>query len=291
MQKSVRRPGMDMPLVLGLIAIAGLLFASSFFIRNADNLKPKEWQKEEMTYLPSGKYLKPMTLGYPEAAASLLWVKGVLYFGEAFLTDGNHQWMGHILDIVTTLNPRFREAYNFGATMLTKDSTEIPRTLKLIDRGLEQYPEEWQWRVSAALARQKLDSNLVAAAVYLQPLGQDTVAPKHVRTLAATFLEKGGDEKMAISYLVGQYAQAASPYQCEIFADRLARIGLKTASTADSIRLTPEYRLRLRQTTAILKQVQSRPKTETLAIALLNEILTGEISPPTHALLRQLGAE
>lgn len=291
MQKSVRRPGLDLPLILGLAAIPCLLLISSFLIRSADAAKPKDWQKAEMTYLPSGKYLKPMTLGFREAAASLLWVKGVIYFGEAYLTHGDHQWMGHILDIVTTLNPRFREAYNFGATLLTKDNSEITQTLKLIDRGLVQFPEEWQWRVAAALARQRLDSNMVAAAVYLEPLGKDTAAPQHVRTLAATFLEKGGNEKMAIAYLVGQYGQAISPFQREIFVDRLARIGLKGSSTIDSLRLTPEYRKRSRQVTALLGQAQNQPKFEALVIALLNEILTGQPSPTTLALLRQLGVE
>jgi hypothetical protein len=260
-------------LLLGLFALVGLLFSAAFFVTRADNLKTKDWQREELTYLPSGKYLKPMVLGFTEAAASLLWVKGVLYFGEAYLTNRDYRWMGHILDIVTTLNPRFTEAYSFAASLLTKDKSEIEKTLKMIDRGLVEYPEQWRWRVSAALARQRLDSNLIAAAKYLQPLAQDTTVPPYVKGLTARFLEKGGGESMAIAFLVNQYFIATSPMQREIFAHRLAKIGLppdfNDSLPSSSKFLTKRYQ----HINAMLTQAVANPKLELAATEILHKAL------------------
>jgi hypothetical protein len=260
-------------LLLGLFALVGLLFSAAFFVNSADNLKTKDWQREDLTYLPSGKYLKPMVLGFTEAAASLLWVKGVLYFGEAYMTNRDYRWMGHILDIVTTLNPRFTEAYSFAASLLTKDKKEIANTLKMIDRGLLEYPEQWRWRVSAALARQRFDSNLIAAAKYLQPLAQDTTVPPYVKGLTARFLEKGGGENMAIAFLVNQYFIATSPMQREIFAHRLAKIGLPPTFN-DSLPNSNQFmQKRYENINAMLMQAADNPKLEIAAAEFLRKML------------------
>jgi hypothetical protein len=271
----------------GLTALACLplvLFLASLCLNRADAGKTKDWQKDQLTYLPSGKLLKPMTLGFEEASASLLWVKGVLYFGEAFLSGGGYQWMGHMLDIVTTLNPRFKEAYNFGSALLTKDKKEIPATLKLIERGLVEYPAEWRWRVSAALAKRKFDSDYVAAAEYLKPVAGDTSVPKHVRLLVATFAEKGGNERMAVAYLVERYLQSTTAIEKEMFSERLAKIDLRD-SLNRQVGKPPTAKQRIIR--SILDSAQ--PAQQETVVAVLLEILAGKPSPGVMRLLKSLG--
>lgn len=253
-------------------------------MNRADAGKTQDWQKDQLTYLPSGKLLKPMTLGFDEAAASLLWVKGVLYFGEAFLMGSGYQWMGHMLDIVTTLNPRFKDAYNFGASLLTKDKQEIPATLKLIERGLTEYPGEWQWRVSAALAKVRLDSDYTVAAEYIKPIAGDTSVPRHVRLLVATFAEKGGNDRMAVAYLVDRYRQSTTPMEKEMFSERLAKIDLRDEADGQILMLRADKLGPIRLILESSDQVQQ----ETV-IAILLEILAGRPSPGTAQLLKSLG--
>jgi hypothetical protein len=270
-------------MLAALACLPLVLFLASLFLHRADAGKSLDWQKDQLTYLPSGKLLKPMTLGFEEAAASLLWVKGVLYFGEAFLMGSGYQWMGHILDIVTTLNPRFKEAYNFGASMLAKDKEEIPATLKLIERGLVEYPNEWQWRVSAALAKRKLDSDYVAAAEYLKPIASDPSVPKHVRLLVATFAEKGGNERMAVAYLVERYLQSTTPMEKEMFSERLAKMDLRDSLDRQGA-IPPIAKLRLIR--SILDSAQATQE-ETI-VAVLLEILAGRPSPGVMRHLKSL---
>jgi len=280
--------------MVGGAMVAVCLAGAAVILHRVDAAKPQDWQKDQMTYLPSGKYLKPMVLGFDEAAASLLWVKGVVYFGEAYLTHGDDRWMGHILDIVTTLNPRFKEAYQFAASLLTKDSTEIPNTLQLIHRGLAEFPDQWQWRVSAALARLKLDSNYLAAAEDLKPVAADTSVPKYIKGLLARFLEKGGGDKVAIGFLTGQYLRTENAMQKEIFSERLAKIGLpndKSALGSDSIAYRLKLAHRTRQVRAILRQAEANPQLEPVTTGILHEVLLGNPAPGLKTLLQQIGAE
>jgi hypothetical protein len=266
--------------------LIGLFLLSIVSVRNADHSKPQDWLKDEMTYLPSGKYLKPMTLGYTEAAASLLWVKGVLYFGEAYLTSQSYKWMNHILDIVTTLNPHFKEAYNFGSSVLTKDKSEIQKTLPLIERGLAQFPGEWQWRVSAALARVKMDSNYLAAAEYLKPLGQDSTVPNHVRVLCATFAEKGGHESVALAYLVERHQQSKTPWEKDLFVKRIAKIRFEAKDAATPTMEWGDESTRIRVVSQILHASADAPL-ETLT-QLLMDVLSPHPSPAARRILEKL---
>jgi hypothetical protein len=105
----------------GYIVLVALFGFSIWLIQKADKSKPADWNTSQLTYLPSGKILKPMALDFDEALADMLWIDGMLYFANSYMTASSYKWMGHILDVVTILNPRFKEAYDFGGVVLTKE--------------------------------------------------------------------------------------------------------------------------------------------------------------------------
>jgi len=257
---------------------------SANMVTRIDELKTADWDKDELTYLPSGKLLKPMVLGFDEAAAALIWVKSILYYADAYLNHQNYQWLGHMLDIVTTLNPRFKPAYDFGGVILTKQVSEIPKTLVLLERGIAEYPDDWQLRVSAALARVKLDSNYLLAAEYLKPLAIDTLVPVHIRNLAATFLEKGGGDRMALAFLVGKYLQVQNAMQREVILEKMSRLYSKGPNIS-----LPDLNAKKTAIQRILEPMLARPNLEMIALQVLHEYLSGEVSPSSRQLLDKLG--
>ena len=120
---------------LGILAI-GLLFAASIWLINrADGTKPADWKDDQLTYIPSGRMLKPMMMDLDEAAGDLFWIKSMIYFADAYLAKQSFKWLGHMIDVVTILNPHLYAAYEFGGVVLTKEKRELPKTLKLLDRG------------------------------------------------------------------------------------------------------------------------------------------------------------
>jgi hypothetical protein len=75
---------------------------------------------EELSYYPSGRSLEPATLGHAATAADLAWLRAVQYYGQHRTSDNQFARMGHVFDILTTLDPSFLPAYVFGAFALAQ---------------------------------------------------------------------------------------------------------------------------------------------------------------------------
>ncbi|MDQ3003732.1 MAG: hypothetical protein M3Y08_21040 [Fibrobacterota bacterium] len=264
---------------IGYLVLALLFAASMWLIRKADDTKPKDWNESRLTYLPSGKMLKPMVMDLDEAVADLLWIKAMLYFSDAYMTGKSYQWLGHILDIVTILNPRLHIAYEFGGVVLTKEKKNLPKTLKLLDRGISEFPEDWRLRLFAATARVAMDSNFTAAAEYLKPITLNKEVPDHIRTLCATFLSKGGGQRVALAFLVDRYLRSDNAINREIFVDKILKLypgpPEKEKERKDAV-------------TRVLKEVGYEPTIEMMGLGIIHEYLSNTLSPDSKRLMEAL---
>jgi len=84
---------------------------------------------EELSYYPSGRFLRPATLGHAATAADLAWLRAVQYYGEHRTTDNRFVRMEHVFDILTTLDPTFEPAYVFGSFALAQEGHDFrPRS-------------------------------------------------------------------------------------------------------------------------------------------------------------------
>jgi hypothetical protein len=264
---------------IGLLALAALLAASIFLIRKADGSKPDDWKESRLTYLPSGKILKPMALDLDEAVADLLWVDGMIYFADAYLEKKSYRWMGHILDVVTILNPRMIQAYEFGGVVLTKQKSEIPKTLRLLDRGIAEFPTNWRLHVYAAMAQLTLDSNFVAAAEYIKPIALQEDVPDHIRTLSATLLNKGGGRRVALAFLVDSYVHSTNAINKEIFVDKILK--LYPGDPKDAVK-------RKETVEKVLHEIVIEPFALMLGLGVIHEYLSADMSPQTKELMDML---
>jgi len=116
---------------------------------------------EELSYYPSGQFLKPATLGHAATAADLAWLRAVQYYGQHRTTDNEYVRMGHVFDILTSLDPAFEPAYVFGAFALAQEGRDFPAAERLMERGLEANP------ASGSLAFQ------LGFLYYVRPGGRD----------------------------------------------------------------------------------------------------------------------
>jgi hypothetical protein len=262
---------------MGMVAL--LLAASAVLVGKADDSKPEDWNESRLTYLPSGRLLKPMVLGQREAAADLLWINAIVYFSEAYLEGKSYRWLGHMLDIVTTLNPYFIHAYEFGGVVLTKEKRELPKTLRLLDRGIETFPKDWRLRLYAAMAQLSLDSNFTKAEAYLEPVSLDKDVPDHIRTMCASLLVKGAGTRVALAFLVNRYERSDNSINREIFVDKILKL-----YPQDSTR-TAEHR---DVVVRVLHEVALEPRAESMGLGLLNEYLSNHMSPQSQRLLDAL---
>jgi hypothetical protein len=122
-------------------ALALVLGTASFQIADLSyRVLPRPQPLEELSYYPSGRHLRTATLGHPETAADLAWLRAVQYYGEHRRTDMRFARMGHVFDILTTLAPDFVPAYVFGGFALAQEGRDIAAGERLMLKGLEANP-------------------------------------------------------------------------------------------------------------------------------------------------------
>uniref|UniRef100_A0A7C6A7Z2 Tetratricopeptide repeat protein n=1 Tax=candidate division WOR-3 bacterium TaxID=2052148 RepID=A0A7C6A7Z2_UNCW3 len=123
-------------------------FALLYFLQNriekSYRRTLRERLVEEMMYFPSGKFLKPVVMEYEAVSADLIWLRAIQYYGHHLMTDRKFEWLGHIFEILTQLDPFFVAAYHFGAITLAWDAHEPIQAIRLLRAGIRNNPLNWQ---------------------------------------------------------------------------------------------------------------------------------------------------
>lgn len=101
---------------------------------------PRPHPLEELSYYPSGRHLRPITLGHSETAADLAWLRAVQYYGAHRMSDNQFSRMRHVFDILTSLAPGFVPSYVFGGFALAQEGRDFAGAERLMLKGLEANP-------------------------------------------------------------------------------------------------------------------------------------------------------
>lgn len=123
-----------------------IIFLLIFFIISSQftfEKYKKEKKTEELLYFPKGSNIRFLVSGYNNLFADLLWIRGAVYYGEEKKTHGKFEYLFHIYNIITSLDERFLNAYIFGAFFINYQLKNLELSIKLIDKGLEKFPDEW----------------------------------------------------------------------------------------------------------------------------------------------------
>ncbi len=99
---------------------------------------------QQLTYLPSGDYLRMASLGYRELAADLLWLQAIQMMGEQKLSVDDGHWLYHAVDRITTLDPKFVRAYEAGSHALCILVVLPEESNRLLAKGMQYNPQEWK---------------------------------------------------------------------------------------------------------------------------------------------------
>ena len=129
---------------LTLASVAVLSVSSPQLAQSKRELPREILEEREALMLPRGELLHLFSFGYRLVAADILWFNTINYFGKHFRTDKNYRWLFHMCDLVTTLNPRARHVYTFGATMLSWEGSAAAEATRLLTKAIEHFPKDWE---------------------------------------------------------------------------------------------------------------------------------------------------
>ena len=207
--------------VPGVAALAVLVVLSVALLAGAVRLEavrerayPASADDEDAVYVRSGTAIRRMSGAFSALAADVYWIRTVQYYGglkrtkapetlapapPLLLTPLQYQQLFPLLDIVTTLDPRFTVAYRFGAVFLAEEPPGGPGrsdlAIKLLEKGLAAQPDKWEYMEDAGFVHYWYRHDYREAAVWFNRAADVPRAPVWLRALAATTLARGGDRR------------------------------------------------------------------------------------------------
>ena len=197
---SGRPPGRT---VARLLAVAAVLWGAALALQAArDQRYPALDVESDLLYLRAGPTLPRLALGFDGLLADLYWIRAIQHYGDTRLStkpDKQYRLLYPLLDLVTTLDPRFTVAYRFGAIFLAEPYPDGPGradlAIGLLERGLRADPARWQYAQDAGFVYYWWAQDYKAAAAWFDRAARIEGAPWWLRSMAASTLAQGGDRR------------------------------------------------------------------------------------------------
>ena len=135
--------------VLTSLLLVALLAGSTFSLKQVERDRGHAATLEEVIYLPSGKILKRLSLGYSSLLADIYWTRAVQYFGARHVAESMHyELLPTLLEITTDLDPHIIDVYQFGSVFLSQQppngAGKPDVAVALVEKGIRENPEYWR---------------------------------------------------------------------------------------------------------------------------------------------------
>ncbi len=193
--------------------VAGLLIALAALVQETREARyPLTSTSDESLYVPSGTVARHLTAGYDTLAADLYWIRAIQYYGKTKLRltgldqssapgsdESDYSLLYPMLDLTTTLDPRFNIAYRFGAIFLAEPrpggAGRPDLALALLEKGLRERADKWEYMQDAGFVHYWWLQDYKAAAEWFDRASKVPGAPWWLQSLSANTAAEGGDRR------------------------------------------------------------------------------------------------
>ena len=195
----------------GAVVTIGLLMAAAIQMQRVrDRRYPSRTIEDSTLYVTSPATARRMTLEYAAVASDLYWIRAIQYFGgtrrmveagQTISDPDRRQYTGlfPLLDLTTSLDPRFNLAYRFGAIFLAEPAPRGPGrpdlAIALLQKGLAERPDRWEYMQDIGFVHYWWKQDYKTAAEWFRRASEVQGAPWWLKSLAATTLAVGGDRR------------------------------------------------------------------------------------------------
>jgi tetratricopeptide (TPR) repeat protein len=218
-------------LVTSLVAVLlVVLFAGTVLCRSqVEKLRGKEVTLEEVLYMPSGKSVKRLSLGYSSLLADIYWTRAVQYFGE----KSNQRSMRYdllypLLDITTDLDPHLIVSYEFGSLFLSQPPPEgagqPEKAVALVEKGIRENPSYWRLYFTLGFIHYLDRRDYKAASEAFFKGSEVPGALPWMKVMAARMAEHGEDRSTALYLWKAVYDTSIDPQVKDTAMQHLASL-------------------------------------------------------------------
>ncbi len=205
--------------LLGAVVVSGLVLSTVWVQRY--RYRPYLYEK---LYLPSGRFVEQLSLGYREVVADAVWLSAVQYYGD--FRKGNHdlKYFRGLIDITTTLDPHFIFAYLFGALVVSEDAGAFDEGMDILKQGMVHNPKSWQLPFQIAFLNFVNRRDVHVAARYFELASKMPGAPEYTERFAAFVYSKAGDTASSIRIWEEYLEHEDSPFLRELAERYIAKL-------------------------------------------------------------------
>lgn len=206
-----------------------------------------------LRFLPPGRYLKALSLGYSPLLADIIYIWAIQYYSDPSIVD-RYSRLDHIFGVISELDPKYSEPYLVGALIAAYEARDPGLALKVLDRAMEKNPDDWVYPFEAGHYAQMMMKDPVRAREYYRRAKDLPGAPDIARRLYADALFKSEDYETSWKTWLEVYASAADDRVRKIATNHLYQV--KAARDITSIREALErYRERFGRRPMNLEQL------------------------------------
>ena len=169
-------------------------------------------------FVPEAKFYEEFSPSYRTSIADVYWLGIIQYYGEHIKGDGRLDSLGAMLDLVTTLSPRFKRPYLFGSLALTDVAAPpnqpgkwVQAGYDLLKRGFHANPGDWHFPVQLGFFAYNYGGSgakkYLVAAYWYERARKIPGRPDYVPTIIAALRAKGGERSTAVLLWAQIYGQ------------------------------------------------------------------------------------
>lgn len=186
---------------LRTIAGAALLIAAALGVQALrERWYPRGDAARDVLYVTSAAAVGRAVLSFDALAADVYWIRAIQHYGGTRLSktaDKDYPLLRPLLELATSLDPRFTVAYRFGAIFLAESPPEGPGrpdwSLALLQKGIDAAPGQWQLAMDTGFVYYWWLRDYRNAAAWFERAAEMPGGSWWLRSLAAATLAEGGD--------------------------------------------------------------------------------------------------
>lgn len=187
---------------IAALLLVATLAGSVAVRRRVEQLRGSQSTLEEVLYLPSGKTVKRLSLGYSNLLADIYWTRAVQYFGSRHIKHSTrYDLLAPLLEITTDLDPNLIVAYENGSIFLSQQQPEgagePDKAVALVEKGIRNNPAYWRLYFTLGFIHYVDRHDYKAAQQAFQKGSEVPGAYSWMKVMAASMAEKADDPATA----------------------------------------------------------------------------------------------